>query len=316
MKRVDVDIREEGRLFDKEQVATIGFFDGVHLGHRYLIGQLSAEDRQESLVVTFDRHPLAVLRPELHPQVLSSLDVKLLLLSYTNVENVAVLRFDEEMARLTAREFMRQVLRERLNVRRLVLGYDNRFGRRMPDTEECFEDYVAYGRELGIEVVRAQEWTNEGEKVSSSVIRQLLAAGDLQRARQALGYDYTIVGKVVRGYQEGRKLGFPTANLDTAEWGQLVPTAGVYAVKVRLKNAMSWQWGMMNIGTRPTFDGQQQTLEIHILNFTGDLYGETLLVKFVERIREEHRFDTHEELAAQLEKDREAVEGMGMRDER
>ena len=310
MRRVDVEIHDEGCLYEKEQVATIGFFDGVHLGHRYLIDQLQAGNGEESLVITFDRHPLALLHPELHPQVLSSLDVKLLLLSYTNADNVAVLHFDTAMAALSARDFMRLVLRDRLHVRRLILGYDNRFGRRGEGSEDCFEDYVAYGEELGIDVQRAAEWTRDGEKISSSVIRRYLREGDIQRANTALGYEYIVVGQVVKGFQEGRKMGFPTANLDTSEWGQLVPAPGVYAVMVRQKNAMLWQWGMMNIGTRPTFDGHEQTLEINILDFDGDLYGETLLVKFIQRIREERRFSSHESLAEQLERDREQVEVM------
>lgn len=310
MKRVDVDIHDSGCLIGKPQVATIGFFDGVHLGHRYLISQLHPEADEESLVVTFDCHPLTILRPDLHPHVLSSPDIKLLLLSYTNVDNVAVLHFDTDMASLSAREFMQQILRDRLNVRRLVLGYDNHFGKREKGCDEGFEDYVAYGRDLGIDVKRAAEWTHDGEKVSSSVIRRYLQSGDIKLANERLGYEYTIVGKVVRGYQEGRKMGFPTANIDTAEWGQLVPAPGVYAVKVRQKNSMAWRWGMMNIGMRPTFDGHEQTSEIHIIDFSGDIYGETLLVKFISRIREEQRFESHEALAEQLKKDREQVEAM------
>ena len=310
MKRVDVDIHDSDCLIGKPQVATIGFFDGVHLGHRYLISQLHPQAGEESMVVTFDRHPLAILRPDLHPHVLSSPDIKLLLLSYTNVDNVAVLHFDADMASLSSREFMRQILRDRLNVRRLVLGYDNHFGKREKASDEGFEDYAAYGRELGIDVKRAAEWTNGGEKVSSSVIRRYLQSGDIELANERLGYEYTIVGKVIHGFQEGRKMGFPTANIDTAEWGQMLPSPGVYAVKVRLKNSMSWHWGMMNIGMRPTFDGHEQTSEIHIIDFSGDIYGETLLVKFISRIRQEQRFNSHEALTEQLKKDREQVETM------
>lgn len=310
MKRVDVNLTSQGCLFEKTQVATIGFFDGIHRGHRYLIEQLQADDDEESLVITFDRHPMTILRPEMQPLVLSSLDVKLLLLSYTKVDNVAVLQFDKEMAALSARDFMECILRDRLNVKKLILGYDNRFGKRTGGQKESFEDYVEYGRELGIEVVRAQEWTNNGQKVSSSVIRRYLQEGDITNANDCLGYKYTIVGKVVEGYKEGRKMGFPTANLDTTQWGQLLPSPGVYAVNVRLRNSMTWRWGMMNIGIRPTFGGHTQTQEINIFDFNEDIYGDILLVKFLARIREEQRFDSHEALAAQLEKDRKEVEKM------
>ena len=310
MKSVEVDLTSQGCLFEKKQVATIGFFDGVHRGHRYLIEQLQPADDEERMVITFDRHPLQLLHPETHPKVLSSLDVKLLLLSYTKVENVAVLQFDKDLAALSARDFMKHVLRDKLNVSKLVLGYDNRFGKRTEGHEERFEDYVSYGRELDIEVVRAQEWTNDGQKVSSSVIRRYLQRGDIEHANECLGYNYTIVGTVVEGYHEGRKMGFPTANLDTTQWGQLLPAPGVYAVNVRLKNSMTWRWGMMNIGTRPTFGGHEQTQEINIFDFDEDIYGDILLVKFLKRIREEQRFDNHEALAAQLETDRKEVEKM------
>ena len=298
----------------KRYVATIGMFDGVHRGHQYLIEQVKhvaeATGRQ-SMVITFDRHPRQVLHSDYQPLLLSSLDVKELLLSRQRPDRVEVLHFDEALASMSAHDFMHDVLRKQYGVECLVLGYDNRFGRR--DREETFEDYVAYGREIGMEVIRAKELDGD-EHVSSSHVRRLLAAGDVEGANRCLGYNYTIVGRVVGGEQNGRQIGFPTANIDTTDWGLMMPAAGVYAVKVRKKNSMSLMCGMMNIGKRPTFDGTGQTAEVNIFDFNENLYGEILLVAFVSRVREEHRFESPEQLAEQLTKDREIIEELFNKD--
>ena len=287
-------------------VATIGFFDGVHRGHKYLIEHVTDEAKAcglASTVITFDRHPRQVLHSDYVPQLLTTLDNKLLLLSKTGIDNAAVLPFDEATARLSAFDFMKQVLRNRLNVKKLVIGYDNRFGH---NREEGFEDYVRYGHELGIEVIHNQAFVLNGVHVSSSVIRSFLQAGEVDMATLCLGYPYTLVGKVVHGF--GRKIGFPTANIDTAESSQLIPAPGVYAVKVRLENTITLLHGMMNIGMRPTFDGSKLTLEVNIFNFQGDIYGKLLQVVFVHRIREERKFNNALELAEQLREDRLQIE--------
>lgn len=289
-------------------VATIGFFDGVHRGHQYLIRKLIADARaegMESTVITFDLHPRKVLQSDYQPRMLSTLSEKLLLLSKTSVDNTALLHFDEEMARMTAREFMEQILRDKLNVRKLYIGYDHRFGH---DRKEGFDDYVRYGRELGMEVVLSQAFELNGVNVSSSVVRSFLEAGEVEMAEMCLGYPYTIVGKVVKGYQEGRKMGFPTANLDTTGFDKLIPARGVYAVKARLENSMEMKRAMMNIGVRPTFGGTETTLETYILNFGEDIYGKMMLVSFAHRIREEQRFPSAEALREQLERDEKMVE--------
>ena len=289
-------------------VATIGFFDGVHRGHKYLIKHVTDEAKTSGLastVITFDRHPRQVLHSDYVPQLLTTLDNKLLLLSKTGIDNAAVLPFDEATARLSAFDFMKQVLRNRLNVKKLIIGYDNRFGH---NREEGFEDYVRYGHELGIEVIHNQAFVLNGVHVSSSVIRSFLQAGEVDMATLCLGYPYTLVGKVVHGFEQGRKIGFPTANIDTAESSQLIPAPGVYAVKVRLENTITLLHGMMNIGMRPTFDGSKLTLEVNIFNFQGDIYGKLLQVVFVHRIREERKFNNALELAEQLREDRLQIE--------
>lgn len=295
------------RIDLKPCVATIGFFDGVHRGHQYLIRHLVETARSEGLestIITFDEHPRKVLQSDYQPEMLSTLDSKLLLLSKTEVDNAVVLHFDQEMASLSAREFMQQVLHEHLHVKKLFVGYDHRFGH---DRKETFDDYVRYGKEMGMEVVRNQAFTLNDIHVSSSVIRSFLREGEVEMANQCLGYPYTIIGKVVNGFHEGRKLGFPTANLDISHFGQMIPAPGVYAVRARLEKSVEMKRGMMNIGTRPTFGGKRITLETHIFNFDGDIYDQLLLVSFVHRIRGERKFASADELAEQLKEDEATV---------
>ncbi len=288
-------------------VATIGFFDGVHWGHRFLIRHLVETARREDLestIITFDEHPRKVLQSDYQPEMLCTLDSKLLLLSKTEVDNAVVLHFDQALAALSAREFMQRVLHDRLQVKKLFIGYDHRFGH---NREETFEDYVRYGKDLGIEVVQNQAFVLNGIHVSSSVIRSFLREGEVELANQCLGFPYTIIGKVVNGYHEGRRLGFPTANLDISHFGQMIPAPGVYAVTVRLEKTVEMKRGMMNIGVRPTFNGKRITLETHIFYFDGDIYGQLLLVSFVKRIRGEQKFDSPEDLAEQLREDEKVV---------
>lgn len=281
-------------------VATIGMFDGVHLGHQFVLQQtidLARESGLQPLCITFDHSP----RQE---QVLTPLDEKVRLIRQMGIDRVEVLSFTAELKSLTARQFMEQVLRNQMNVRVLLTGYDNRFGR---NREEGFDDYVRYGRELGIEVVSLPPAPSEGREgvVSSSYIRQLLSDGQVAEAADCLGHPYSISGHVAHGEHIGTELGFPTANLVPSE-SQLIPAPGAYAVKVSFHTPHSSLYtenGMMNIGTRPTFDGHEQTLEVHILHFHEDLYGQALSVEFVKRLREERRFDSMEALQEQLKQD-------------
>ena len=292
----------------KPLVATIGFFDGVHRGHQFLIKQVCDEAKasgMESAVITFDEHPRKVLHQDYQPRLLSTLEEKLILLSRTGIDNAVVLHFDREMAGLSAHDFMEKVLRDRLNVKKLIIGYDNRFGH---NRAEGFDDYVRMGHEMGIEVIQSQAFSLDGVNVSSSYIRKLIEKGELELANKCLGYPYAIYGKVVSGYQEGRKLGFPTANLDLSGSGQLVPANGVYGVKVRLQDSMQYRRGMMNIGTRPTFNGKNLSIEAYIFDFSGDIYGQTLVAAFIHRIRDEHKFDSAEELAEQMINDAKIIE--------
>lgn len=288
-------------------VATIGFFDGVHRGHQFLIGSVMEEARRSglaSLVITFDRHPRQVLRQDYQPRLLTTLDRKLQLLSLTGVDNVAVLYFDKEMAALTAKDFMRQVLRDNLNVKVLVIGYDNRFGH---NRTEGFDDYVGYGRKLGIRVVQAIPYRLDGMQVSSSLIRSFLDGGEAEMATHCLGRPFELTGKVVRGFQEGRKIGFPTANLDTGDSGLLIPKGGVYAVRVAIGDHVRLMPAMMDIGTRPTYGGTRLSLETNIFDFHGNLYGRQLRVQLIKRVRDDLKFSSVDILAEQLKKDKEKI---------
>ncbi len=288
-------------------VATIGFFDGVHRGHQFLIANVMEEAKRAglaSLVITFDRHPRQVLNQDYQPRLLTTLERKLQLISLTGVDNIAVLRFSKEMASLTARNFMGQVLANHLNVKTLVIGYDNRFGH---DRTEGFDDYVAYGRELGIQVVQAKSYTLDNMRVSSSLIRSFLEGGEVEMAAHCLNRTFELSGTVGKGFQEGRKLGFPTANLDLGDSSLLIPKDGVYAVWAAVDGHSSLFPAMMDIGSRPTFGGSRLSLEVNIIGFHGNLYGKRLKVQFVSRVRDNRKFDSAESLAEQLRKDQDYI---------
>ena len=282
--------------------ATIGFFDGVHRGHQFVINQLKeiAKDRRmKSMIITFDQHPRQVVHANYVPQLITSTDNKLQLLEDTGVDHVEVLHFDMQMAQLSAKDFMQHVLHDRLGVRCLLIGYDNRFGH---NRAEGFDDYAAYGKKMGIDVLLNTPIDIDGMRVSSSLVRRLLVTGDVSEACQCLGRPFRIIGNVVHGFEEGRKMGFPTANIVPICTEQLIPQTGAYAVSVSIDGGENMP-AMMNIGNNPTFQRNCQTLEAHIIGFNGDIYGHQISVDFIQRLRGEKRFDSIDELMLQLHKD-------------
>ena len=293
-----------------ECAATIGVFDGVHAGHQQIIKQMIRDAKDhgfKSMVITFDRQPRELFDANYHPQLLTTQKNKVFLLSLFEVDYVVVLPFTMEMARLSAHDFMQQVLKDKLNVKLLRLGYDNRFGH---GRTEGFEDYVRYGKDMGMTVLQGNPLQLEGysEPVSSSLIRRLIVEdGNVKDAKTLMTRPFALMGTIKSGEHIGSTLGFPTANLEPDDDGKLIPASGVYAVKAFLGYAFI-KPAMMNIGTRPTFNGQKQTLEVNIFDFEGDLYGKQIVVDFVERLRDERRFDSPEALVAQLEKDKQQVE--------
>ena len=290
-------------------IATIGFFDGVHIGHCHLINMLKKVARErgvEACVITFDRHPRQVVQPEWCPEMLTSLEEKTQLLKATGIDRCEVLHFDREMANQSAHDFMLHTLKEKLGVSILVTGYDNRFGH---NRSEGFEDYVRYGKEIGIEVIKGEELTDGSNNVSSSSIRRMLKEGRIEDATRCLGREYQLTGTVVGGEHIGRTIGFPTANIRPDDSSKLIPANGVYAVDVWSQAGdINRERAMLNIGTRPTFNGTATTIEVHIPHFTGNLYGSTLSIAFLRKIREERKFDSPEALVEQLNKDLNNIE--------
>lgn len=300
-------VKDTAFLKGKELVATIGFFDGVHLGHRFLIGEMKEVARRQkrpSAVVTFPQHPRTVLQSDYQPKLLNSFEEKLEHLASTGIDYCIILDFTVELSHLTARKFITTVLCEQLHVKTLLIGYDHRFGR---DRADGFEQYVGYGGSCGMEVRQATLYDQGRLTVSSSEIRRLLSLCRVEEAASLLTYPYRLEGTIISGYKVGRTLGFPTANIQTDEPFKVTPGIGVYAVWVYLKGKR--YKGMLYIGSRPTLDnGTQITQEVNILDFSQDIYHEEITVVFMKYVRGDIKFNTLEELRSQLSRDRETVD--------
>ena len=300
---------EKTRMLLKS-VATIGVFDGVHAGHQQVINRVVSDAKFHhlaSMVITFDRHPRQLFDPQFRPQLLTTQQEKEQEIERLGVDFLVVLPFTKEMAALSARDFMAQILKERLNVKMLQVGYDNRFGH---DSTEGIDDYRRYGDELGIMVYKGIRLDFQGYHVPvcSSNIRSLIAEeGEVDTANIFLGRNYELSGKVMPGEHIGHQLGFPTANLEPDDPFKVIPASGVYGVWATVGDSQKPLPAMMNIGTRPTFDGRNRTLEVNIFDFDGDLYGQTVRISFLFRLREERKFESPEALVAQLQKDKEQV---------
>ena len=284
-------------------MATIGFFDGVHLGHRFLLNQLNmyaAKFGLESLVVSFVDSPQRILSPNSDIKLLTTSSEKIAIFSELGLQNCLMLNFDENVAAITSYDFLK-LLHDTYRVQKLVVGYDHHFG---SDRLRTFDDYVQLGEKIGVEVIACQPFIAENLTVSSSKIRTFLLEGDIMKANELLGSPYTMQGVVVSGNQIGRQIGFPTANLQL-DVSKLIPKGGVYAVDVMLDNVLFQ--GMLNIGTRPTLSGEKQTIEVHIIDFEKDIYGATLIIRFRKRLRDERKFESINELKAQLEQDKSLI---------
>lgn len=288
----------------KPRMAAIGSFDGVHLGHRFLIAELEVKSLEEGytpMIVTFDRHPLELIAPSKAPRMLMRTQERLDTLRGC-VYAVAVVNFDESVRRMTAREFM-AMLRDRYQVGAIYMGFNHHFG---SDRLKDIGQYRAIAAELGMKIFQGKE--ADTLKVSSSIVRRQLEDGDVASAAGSLGRPYRIAGTVVAGKQLGRKIGFPTANLRPLDPRQLIPASGVYACVATMSDGHRYK-AMVNIGVRPTVDSSgQPTIEAHLLDFTGDLYNRPLTLDFIARIRSEQRFPSLEALAARLRQDAATVQ--------
>lgn len=288
--------------------ATVGTFDGVHMGHQTLLSELVKNGKEKGLptaVITFDVPPISVIDPTRPYQQLCSLEEKKQRLLMSGVDQVIIIEFNQTLSHLSAEDFMRNILRDKYHVEYLLVGYDHRFGYKR---SEGFEDYREIGRNLGIEVCKSQEEFIAIDKtVSSSRIRALLGTGLISEANQLLGYNYTITGKVVGGFRIGRTLGYPTANIIPDTPHKLIPAHGVYAVFIHIGSKRFR--GMLYIGNRPTFEnGHNITIEVNIFDFKDDIYDRMITLELVALTRNDKKFDSMEELRDQIRKDGEQIQ--------
>ena len=299
-------IRQNEDTIEQGIVATIGFFDGVHVGHRFLIKELQdwgKELNMPSAVITFPEHPRQVLHSDYRPKLLDTFQEKMERLETTGIDYCIALDFTYELSLYSAADFIR-LLAEEYHVKGLLIGYDHRFGH---DRSDGFEQYVEYGGQVGMEVRKASPYDEGNIRVSSSEIRRLLQEGKVEMANALLTYPYQLRGRIVSGYKVGRTIGFPTANIEVDSPYKLLPNVGVYAVWVEL---LGKQYkGMLYIGKRPTLqNGDNLTIEVNILGFSGNAYKDEITVSFVSTVREDKTFESVEALREQLERDRQTVD--------
>ncbi len=285
-----------------QTIVTIGTFDGVHLGHQKILDQIitSAKINEcESLVLTFFPHPRMVLQEGTEMKQLNTLNEKIALLANLGVDHLVVHPFDKEFSRLTAEDFVKQVLVDTFKLKKIIIGYDHRFGR---NRTADINDLIEFGQTYGFEVEQISVQEINAVSVSSTKIRTALSEGQIELANEYLGYDYSLTGIVTKGQQLGRTIGYPTANITIEEDYKLIPKNGVYVAKCQ--HNQQTVYGMMNIGNRPTVNGTTQTIEINLFDFNEDLYGQTITVSLLKRMRDEQKFDSLDALKSQLALDK------------
>lgn len=283
-------------------MVTVGTFDGFHLGHRDVVSRLvsaASAARLPSVLLTFEPHPLAVVRPEAAPPLLTPGAERLEALASAGLDRVVVLPFTRALASLTAERFVNEVLLERLGMHRLMIGHDHGFGRGRAGDVETLRS-IGQSRGFEVEVVPPVA-DHDGQPISSTIVRRAVTAGDLETAARLLGSPYGSVGQVIHGQQRGRSLGFRTLNVSLPDSRKLLPPLGVYAVRVWTPDGLFG--GMLNLGARPTFGISEVGLEAHLFDADGDWYGATVRLEFLARLRAVRRFDSPAELRAQLTMD-------------
>ena len=284
--------------------ATIGFFDGVHLGHRFLIEQLKNLARKVSMpsaVITFYIHPRNVLQTDYVPELLTTFDEKLHQLSTTGIDYCIVINFTRALSEYSAQSFIQDILSEQLHVKYLLIGYDHKFGKNRIDG---FDKYKKYGKAIGMEVVSANQLEEKKVHHSSTAVRKMLLKGHVKDAARLLSYNYKLRGIVVRGDKFGGEIGFPTANVNLFDRDKIIPQKGAYAVHIKVKEDI--YKGMLYIGYRPTlFKEGELRVEVNLFDFSGNLYGKSVEIEFIDHLRVDMKFKQISDLVKQLEKDRE-----------
>ena len=287
---------------EKDSVVTIGTFDGVHIGHQKIIKRLVriAEEKQlEAVVLTFFPHPRMVLQKDTSIKLINDIEEKSKLLEKFGVDHLVIKKFTQEFSRLTALEFVRDILVKQLHVKHIIIGYDHRFGRnRTADISDLRE----FGEIYGFDITEISAQDIDEVTVSSTKIRKALKEGNIRTANAYLGYDFILSGRVISGKSLGKRIGFPTANLEINAIYKLIPKTGSYIVRSMIND--NEVFGMMNIGTNPTVDGEHQSVEIHFFDFDEDLYDKCIEVELLERLRDEQKFESIEALKEQLNIDK------------
>ncbi len=281
---------------------TIGTFDGVHLGHQKIIAQITAAARDkdcDSLVLTFFPHPRMVLQEGTEMKQLNTIEEKTALLEQLGVDHLVIHPFDKAFSRMTAEKFVKEVLVDTFRLKKIIIGYDHRFGR---NRTADINDLITYGETYGFEVAQISAEELNDVSISSTKIRTALNEGNIELANNYLGYPYAISGEVVKGQQLGRTISYPTANISVREDYKLIPQNGVYVVQSTIQKKTVF--GMMNIGNRPTVDGTSQTIEVHFLDFDQDLYNQNISVSLLKRLRREQKFPSLDALKTQLHHDK------------
>ena len=292
----------------KKSILTIGTFDGVHLGHQKILKHLiktSRDEGKQSVLLTFFPHPRMVLQKNSNIKLINTIEEKSQLLKKINLDELVIHPFDKAFSRLTALEFVREVLVKKFNISKLIIGYDHHFGK---NREGNFEQLQEYGNMFSFEVEEISAKSLNDIAISSTKIRVALSEGNIQKANNYLGYNFSLSGKVVSGNNLGTKLGFPTANISIEESYKLIPKTGVYLVKSEINNTLFF--GMMNIGNRPTIDGKHQTIEVNFFNLDKDLYDTTINVELLKFLRDEQKFESIDALKNQLKKDKQLAQSI------
>lgn len=286
----------------KKTIVTIGTFDGVHTGHKKVLEKLrnlAMEKNAESVLLTFFPHPRMVLQQDVDIKLLNTIEEKKELIDNFGIDHLIIHPFNTEFSRLTAEEFVKNILVEKLQLCQIIIGHDHRFGRNRTAT---IDDLIEFGKKYNFEVAQISAKEIDEIAVSSTKIRNALLEGDIITANNYLGYNFSITGTVVEGKKIGRTINFPTANIKIKEDYKLVPKNGVYIVSVEVMHKI--YYGMMNIGTNPTISKGKQSVEVHIFNFNESIYSQNIKINFLERIRDEQKYKSLEELKLQLEKDK------------
>ena len=286
----------------EKTIVTLGTFDGVHMGHQSILNKLkkaTADGNYESVVLTFFPHPRMVLNQDVNIKLLNTIPEKKALLEKFGVDTLIVHPFDAEFSKLTAAAFVKNILVDKLQIHKIIIGHDHRFG---VNRSANIDDLINFGKQYNFEVEQISAKEIDAISVSSTKIRTALLAGNVQVANDYLGHHYSFTGKVSEGKKNGRSIGHPTANIQIEESYKLIPQTGVYVVSSKIEEVL--YYGMMNIGRNPTLGENEQTIEVHFFDLNANLYGQNLTVSVLEHIRSEKKFDSLEALKNQLDQDK------------